>query len=109
MVKEYERPGVKKVQIVLDTAVPKEATPSHLALFEQSVSKAASLAHHLLLKQDFLVGLSLGEEVIPAQAGDAHLHRMLRALALVAPWQGERKQRVPSPADAMTIVVRAER
>jgi uncharacterized protein (DUF58 family) len=109
MVKEYERPGTKKVHIVLDTSVPKEATAADLALFEQGVSKAASLAYHLLLKQDFLVGLSLGSEVIPAQGGDAHLHRMLRALALIEPRQGEQQQAAPLPADALAIVVGAER
>jgi uncharacterized protein (DUF58 family) len=109
MVKEYERPGAKKVHIVLDTSVPKKATPQDLALFEQRVSKAASLAYHLLLKQDFLVGLSLGAEVIPAQGGDAHLHRMLRALALVEPRRGERRQVQALPPDALVIRVKAER
>jgi uncharacterized protein (DUF58 family) len=89
--------------------VPKEATPADLALFEQGVSKAASLAYHFLLKQDFLVGLSLGDAVIPAQGGDAHLHRMLRALALVEPWQGEHRQAQALPPDALVIVVKAER
>src|SRR4030042_997920 len=105
MVKEFERPAMKKVHIVLDTAVPKEATPSDLNLFEEGVSKAASLAYHLLKKQDFLVGLSLGAEVIPPQGGDSHLHRMLRALALVEPRRGERKQTVSPSADALTIVL----
>ena len=108
VVKEYERPCAKKVQIVLDTSVPKKATPADLAVFEQRVSKAASLAYHLSMKHDFLVGLSLGAEVIPAQTGDAHMHRMLRALALVEPWQGEQRKPMPPQADAMTIVVRAE-
>jgi uncharacterized protein (DUF58 family) len=108
IVKEYERPGAKKVQIYLDTFLPEKATEREQALFEQRVSRAASLAYHLLMKQDFLVGLTLGAEVIPAQTGDAHLHRILRALALVAPSHGERRQPVPSPADAMTIVLRPE-
>jgi uncharacterized protein (DUF58 family) len=107
IVKEYERPGAKKVQICLDTYLPEKATAQEQALFEQRVSKAASLAYHLLLKQDFLVGLTLGAEVIPAQTGDAHLHRLLRALALVTP-SGEQRQPVPSLADAVTIVLRAE-
>lgn len=108
MIKEYERPGAKKVHILFDTSVPKKATPADLALFEHRVSKAASLAYHLLLKQDFLVGLTLGAEVIPAQRGDAHLHRMLRALALVAPRHGDGRQPMPFPANAVTIVLRAE-
>ena len=108
IVKEYERPGVKKVHIVLDTSVPEKATASDLAQFEQRVSRAASLAYHLLMKQDFLVGLTVGAEVIPAQTGDAHLHRILRALALVAPRHGDWRQPVPLPADALAIVLRAE-
>jgi len=108
IVKEYERPGVKKVHIVLDTSVPEKATASDLALFEQRVSRAASLAYHLLMKQDFLVGLTVGAEVIPAQTGDAHLHRILRALALVAPRHGDWRQPVPPPADAMIIALKAE-
>jgi uncharacterized protein (DUF58 family) len=107
IVKEYERPGARKVHIVLDTSVPEKAAASDLALFEQRVSRAASLAYHLLMKQDFLVGLTVGAEVIPAQTGDAHLHRILRALALVAPQQGGR-QPVPAPADAMIIALKAE-
>ena len=107
MVKEYERGGKKKLNIVVDTSVPKEATPEDLDRFEESVSKAASLAYHLLQRPDFLVGLSLGDEVFLPQQGDNHLHRMLRALALVEPKRGERGQpRVP-PTDALTINVKA--
>jgi len=107
MVKEYERPAMKKIHIVLDTAVPKQAAPSDLVLFEDNVSKAASLAYHLLKKQDFLVGLTLGDEVILPHNGDSHLHRMLRALALVQPRPGAQKPPVPPPADARTIVLTA--
>jgi uncharacterized protein (DUF58 family) len=109
MVKEYERPAMKKVYIVLDTAVPQQATPADLDLFEHCVSKAASLAYHLLNKRDFLVGLSLGTEVIPPQRGDSHLHRILRSLALVEPRQGERCQFPPTFADATAIVVKVGR
>jgi uncharacterized protein (DUF58 family) len=108
VVKEYERPGAKKVHIVLDSAVPHKATASDLALFEQRVSQAASLAYHLSMKQDYLVGLTVGAEVIPARTGDAHLHRMLKALALVEPRQGDRRQPPPIPADAHVIVLKAE-
>jgi uncharacterized protein (DUF58 family) len=108
IVKEYERPGARKVHIVLDTSVPKKATASDLTLFEHRVSKAASLAYHLSMKQDCLVGLTVGAEVIPPQTGDAHLHRMLRALALVAPSHGEHRQPMPTPADALIIAVKAE-
>ena len=107
MIKEYEQTGMKKIHIVLDTSVPKEAAPSDLNLFEGSVSKAASLAYHLLKRPDFLVGLSLGDEVFPPQQGDSHLHRMLRALALVEPKRGERRQPASPPADAQQIVVKA--
>ncbi|MBW2039982.1 MAG: DUF58 domain-containing protein [Deltaproteobacteria bacterium] len=108
MVKEYEKVGIKKVHIVLDTSLPKELTPLDLDQFEGCVSKTASLAYHLLKKQDFLVGLSLGDEVIPFHRGDGHLHRILRSLALVEPQRGERKQLTPPAADAFTIVFKAK-
>jgi uncharacterized protein (DUF58 family) len=75
VVKEYERPGARKVHIVLDTALPKEATASDLARFEHRVSMAASLTYHLLQKQDFLVGITIGAEVKQQAAAvppDAH-------------------------------------
>jgi len=107
MVKEYERAGTKKLHVVVDTSVPKEAAPEDLDRFEESVSKAASLAYHLLKRPDYLVGLSLGDEVFLPQQGDSHLHRMLRALALVEPQRGERRQPPSTPADDRTIVVKA--
>lgn len=107
MVKEYESGRKKKLHIVVDTSVPKEAAPEDLNRFEENISKAASLAYHLLQKPDFLVGLSLGDEVFLPQQGNSHLHRMLRALALVQPHRGKRRQAAPPPADARTIVVNA--
>jgi uncharacterized protein (DUF58 family) len=109
MVKEYERGGVKKVHIVLDTSLPKAAAPADLNRFEESVSKAGSLVYHLSQRPEFLVGLSLGNEVFLPQQGDSHLHRMLRALALVEPKRGERRQPAPPPSDAMAIVVKTYR
>ena len=109
MVKEYERPAMKKVHIILDTSVPKKAAPSDLDLFEEGVAKAASLAYHLLKKYDCLVGLSLGTEVIPPERGDNHLHRMLRALSLVEPRRGNRGQPPYPPPDAIPIVVEARK
>jgi len=109
MVKEYEKVGMKKIHIVLDTSLPEEITTSDLDQFEQCVSKAASLAYYLLKRQDFLVGLSLGDEFIPFHRGDRHLHRILRALALVQPQPAGRKQQTPRPADAFTITFTAWR
>ena len=109
MVKEYEMPGMKKVHLVLDTFVPTKTTSSELNFFEERVSKAASLAYHLLKTQDCLVGLSVGDEFIPLQRGDSHLHRMLRALALVEPQHVIKKQPPTPPADAVMIMVKEER
>ena len=99
----------RKLKIYLDTSVPKKATPSDLNFFEERVSKAASLAYHLLKKQYCLVGLSVGDEFIPPQSGDSHLHRMLRTLALVDPQQGGQKQPPSPPVDALTVMVNGER
>jgi uncharacterized protein (DUF58 family) len=109
MVKEYERPAMRKVHICLDTAVPQEATQADLNLFEHGVSQAASLAYHLLTRQDVVVGLSLGEEVIPPDRGNGHLHRMLRALAVVEPRRGGQRKPAPAPVDCLTIEVGAGR
>jgi uncharacterized protein (DUF58 family) len=106
MVKEYEIPALKKVHIILDTTVPKNATPLDLDLFEKRVSKAASLVYHLLQKQDCLVGLSVGNEFIPPQRGDSHLHRMLRTLALIEVQRGVPKQPPSPPIDALTLMVK---
>ena len=103
MVKEYERMGAKKAHIVLDTSLSEEATPSDLDNFEECVSKAASLAYHLLRRRDFLVGLSLGDEFIPCHKGEGHLHHLLRALALVKPRRGAKGQLASPEAGAFTI------
>ena len=108
MVKEYEQRGMKKVHIVLDTSVPKKAAPSDLNRFEDRVSKAASLAYHLLKRPDYMVGLSAGDEVFFPQQGDIHLHQMLRALALLEPKRGGRRKSTSLPGDAHQIVVKAE-
>lgn len=104
MVKEYEKAGVKKMHIVLDTSLPEEVSPLDLDEFEACVSKAASLGYHLLKRQDFLVGLSLGDEAIPFQKGDGHLHQILRSLALVEPQRGKKKPLVSPATDSLTIV-----
>ena len=109
MVKEYEMPGIKKVHIVLDTSMTRKITPSELNSFEERVSKAASLAYHLLKQQDCFVGLSVGNEFIPPRKGDSHLHRMLRALALVAPQHEIQKQLPSPPPDAVVVRVKEKR
>jgi uncharacterized protein (DUF58 family) len=108
IVKEYERPAVKRIQIIFDTAVPKQATAIDLESFEHGVSKAASLAYHLVQSNDCLVGLTVDGEVIPPERGDHHLHRMLRTLALVTPRSGGRQHPPSAPSDAVPITVAVE-
>ncbi len=108
MVKEYESVGMKKVHIVLDRSLPEKSTQSDMDQFEICVSKAASLAYHLLKKQDFLVALSLGDEFIPLNKGEVHLHHLLRSLALVEPDPSGMRQLAPPKTDALTIVVTAK-
>lgn len=107
MVKEYESAGMKKVHIVLDTSLPEEVTPMYREQFEGCVSKAASLAYHLLKRHDFLVGLSLGDEFIPFDKGEVHLHHILRSLALVGPVPGRIQQGVSPQTGAFTVEVTA--
>ena len=105
IVKEFERPAVKRLHIIFDPTVPKQATAADLEFFEHGVSKAASLAYHLLQRHDCLVGLSVDGEVILPERGDNHLHRMLRALALVEPRRGARQHPPYAPPDTVPIVV----
>ena len=109
MVKEYEKVGMKRVHIVLDTSLPEDATSSDIDQFEVCVSKTASLAYYLLRKQDILVGLSLGDNFIPFNKGDKHLHHLLKALALIQPQKSVGGQLSLHEGDAFTIVFTVRR
>jgi uncharacterized protein (DUF58 family) len=104
MVKEYEKVGMKKVHIVLDTSLPKEESSSDLDQFERCVSKAASLAYYLLKRQDILVGLSLGDKFIRFNKGEQHVHYLLESLALVQPQRSVGRQLIPHKSDSFTVI-----
>jgi uncharacterized protein (DUF58 family) len=105
IVKEYERPAAKRIQIILNTSVSKQATAADMEFFEHGVSKAASLAYHLAQNNDCVVGLTVDGDVIPPERGDPHLHRILRTLALVEPRRGGRRHSPPVPLAAVPIVI----
>lgn len=105
MVKEYERPGIKKkIQIVLDISVTSEINEEAIK-FERRVSEAASLAYHLLNEGEYLVGLTMGAKIIDPDRGSAHLQRILEELALVQPLPAVLKGMPPSPPDTEIILI----
>lgn len=78
-VKEFQRETGKKVFVIFDNL-----DPANDALFEDAVDEAASVINHYILK-GYCVGLKTVGKDYPALAGVAHLHALLRALALIKP------------------------
>jgi uncharacterized protein (DUF58 family) len=76
-VRETEAEEQRRVTICLPTVAP----ASHDVLFEQAVSLSASLVQHLV-HEGYLVRLIVGSACSPFGQGDAHLHDLLRMLAL---------------------------
>ena len=81
IVRETETEDLRQVTLALPTAVPEGRS---VEFFEQAVSLTASLAAHFQ-RQDFAVRLLVGEYEIPHGLGQAHLYRILLALALCGP------------------------
>jgi uncharacterized protein (DUF58 family) len=88
-VKETEAENLRRVTIVLPTALPEDARSrpevrsQHEQRFEQAVSKTASLVT-LFQERGFAIRLILEEREIPYGSGQAHAYQLLRELALCA-------------------------
>ncbi|MFZ3072796.1 MAG: DUF58 domain-containing protein [Thermodesulfobacteriota bacterium] len=76
--KEFERERQKKAVIVLENYGDGDE------FFEKAVDDAASMAVHFL-KLGFEVGLKTLSSGIPCSSGQAHLERLLYALAVIGP------------------------
>ncbi|MDH5348843.1 MAG: DUF58 domain-containing protein, partial [Nitrospira sp.] len=76
-VRETEAEEQRRATIRLSTIAP----VSHDIVFEQAVSLAASLVQHLA-RQGYLIQLIVGSDCSTFGQGDAHLHELLRMLAL---------------------------
>lgn len=80
MVKETEAEDQRHVTL----ALPIQTPPSHHVAFERAVTLTASLAA-FFHEQGYAVSLILGDLDLPHGSGQAHLHRIFRALALSQP------------------------
>ena len=85
IVRETEAEDQRQVTIVLHARISDPSQdPDFHNLFEQAVSLAASLAV-LFIQHAYEVRLVIGEQELAYEAGEAHLSRMLSALALCRP------------------------
>jgi uncharacterized protein (DUF58 family) len=85
IVRETEAEDQRQVTIVLHTRISDPSQdPDFHNLFEEAVSLAASLAI-LFTQQAYEVRLVIGEQQLSYETSEAHLYRMLSALALCRP------------------------
>jgi uncharacterized protein (DUF58 family) len=87
VVKEYQEEYFCRIAIILDTFLPKKATPAELASFEGGVSVVASIAD-LFSRSEYIVDiLAAGPDVYEVSAGRslAYLDNILDVLACLEP------------------------
>lgn len=84
MMREFEKEEKRRVSIILNNSVKKkeELTQQLIEDFERAVIFAASFAR-FLLEQDYTVQLLTASGKVSFGIGQSHLHRLLRALALI--------------------------
>src|SRR4030095_1773973 len=82
MVREYEEEAHRRATILVDNGVPENATEAELEALRPAISLRASLAAHYLGRQ-FAVRLIARGTSVAGASGNAQLHRVLRALALL--------------------------
>lgn len=83
-VREFTSEDERRITIVLDTRLPRNAAGDLSERFERGVVQAASLTRHFI-DERAEVRLVLGDEVGPFGSGTDQLYRCLRRLALVTP------------------------
>ena len=87
-VREFTSEDERRITVVLDTRLPREANDELAARFEKGVVQTASLLKHFI-DERAEVRLVLGEEIGPFGSGIEHLYRCLRRLAVVTPLSEE--------------------
>ncbi|HEX6716132.1 MAG TPA: DUF58 domain-containing protein [Pyrinomonadaceae bacterium] len=87
-VREFTSEDERRITIVLDTRLPREARGDLTDRFERGVVQAASLIKHFI-DERAEVRLVLGNDVGPFGSGTEQLYRCLRRLALVTPSNGD--------------------
>jgi uncharacterized protein (DUF58 family) len=83
-VREFTSEDERRISIVLDLSLARDADEELKQRFEHGVVQAASLLKHFIDERGE-VRLVIGEEVGPFGSGIEHLYRSLRRLALVTP------------------------
>ncbi len=82
MVREYEEESQRRAAVLVDNALPSDASADDQEALERAISMAASLAASYL-GRGYQVKLLARGTAVPAAAGPAQLTRILRALALL--------------------------
>ena len=90
-VREFTSEDERRITIVLDTHLPREARGDLTERFERGVVQAASLSKHFI-DERAEVRLVLGSDVGPFGSGTEHLYRCLRRLAVVTSADSEGRQ-----------------
>jgi uncharacterized protein (DUF58 family) len=90
-VREFTSEDERRITIVLDKHLPREARGDLSERFERGVVQAASLIKHFI-DERAEVRLVLGHDVGPFGSGTDHLYRCLRRLAVVTPADTDGRQ-----------------
>jgi uncharacterized protein (DUF58 family) len=88
LVREYEEEAQQRATIIVDNALPAGADEKLVNALEDAISLAASLAASYV-GLGYAVRLIARGESIPFSTGEAHLTRILRALALLKTLRGD--------------------
>ena len=83
-IREFTSEDERRITIVLDTRLPRNADQDLKSRFERGVVQTASLLKHFI-DERAEVRLVLGEEIGAFGSGIEHLYRCLRRLAVVSP------------------------
>jgi len=107
MVREFEKEEKKKITLFLNNAIKPGAPPSCIEAFEQAVVYCASIAKYLI-DRAYQVQLITGSGRVPFGLGITHLHRIMRALAIIELEEKEKegKPSLPLPdADSTNVAI----
>ena len=121
MIREYEEEAQRRAAILVDNALPEDASADDIEALERAISMAASLASSFL-GRGYAVKVIARGQIVPGAGGPPQLARILRTLALLptvrpgTPFAGQpdagsenllvlRRGHVPSPRPAFAARV----
>ncbi|MBI5694514.1 MAG: DUF58 domain-containing protein [Nitrospirae bacterium] len=85
MVKEFEAEETRAVRVVFDNHAPERPAPDYETRFEEAVTRAASVVHHLLTDRDVPVSFVSRDAYIPPGSGQAQYRLVMETLAGITP------------------------